>query len=150
MNHANSYMAQTRLILQRVEFFVVVQPTVTPSSAYEAPGSSETLITTCKTDSMEQSPYWESKRSSVSQEIPSIYGIRKFVIVFTTSFFNFMLKIEHFTRWHGNKCYKMDTVEPNASSLTIDHIRVLQQCEMFYSWTAVLRWTHCCPSLTTL
>jgi len=50
-------MSQTGLILQRVEFFVVVQHTGTPSSAHEAPLSSETLITTCKTDPMEQSPY---------------------------------------------------------------------------------------------
>ena len=44
----------------------------TPSSAYEAPGSSETLITTYKTDSMEHSSPCESKRSSVNQEIPRV------------------------------------------------------------------------------
>jgi len=36
------------------------------------------------TNSVEQSPSWEANRSSTSQEIPRIYGTRKFIPSFTT------------------------------------------------------------------
>jgi len=42
------------------------------------------LLTYLLTYSMEQSPSWEADRFSASQEIPNIYGTRRFITAFTS------------------------------------------------------------------
>jgi len=45
----------------------------------------EWLIKIKKTNSIKRSPYWEANIHSASQEIPTFYGNRRFITVFTTA-----------------------------------------------------------------
>jgi hypothetical protein len=93
------------------------------------------------TNSMEQSPSWEANSHSASQEIPSLYGNRRFVTVYTRARSNPRVCVTFrnelsffFLRWVGSPSPKLQAGQS------------LHQCIWMYpavSYFSVTATVHC-------